>query len=113
MINKFISEYILIEQVVFVLIVKNLIKNEKFYFASNLYEKNVKIGNFSFRKDLQISSHLFFHKSYTFSFIHQKRFHEKQIFNFLPQNIRETEKILRNKIVYFKKSTVLVMNIFL
>ena len=37
-IYKFTSEHFLIGTVVFVLIVKNFIKNEKFYFASNLCE---------------------------------------------------------------------------
>ena len=34
---------------------------------------------------------LFFHKSYTFSFIHQKRFYENQKFNF-PDKIYEILK---------------------
>ena len=47
------------------------------------YEKNVEKENCSFRKDLQISFLLFFHKiSYIFLFIHQKRLYENQKFNF-------------------------------
>ena len=39
------------------------------------------------------------YKSYIFSFIHQKHFYENQKFNFPAQNIRDTEKMLENKIV--------------
>ena len=36
-IYKFTSEHFLFGHVLFVLIIKNFIKNEKFYFAPNLY----------------------------------------------------------------------------
>ena len=63
-IYKFTSEKVFIRHAVFVLIVEYVIKNGKFYFAPNL----CKI--------------LFFHVSWIFLFIHQKRFYENQKFNF-------------------------------
>ena len=55
-IYKFTSDNFLIEQVLFVLIVRNFIKNEKFQFAPNLCEirRNVKKQNCLFQKDLQL-----------------------------------------------------------
>ena len=56
-IYKFYFDYCLIKCTVFVLIVKNVIKNQKFNFPdknSVTYKKNVKEQNCSFQKDLQI-----------------------------------------------------------
>ena len=55
-IYKFTSEHFLIGHVVFVLIVKNVIKNEKFHFAPNLCEKRKKWWEIKClsQKDLQI-----------------------------------------------------------
>ena len=66
------------------------------------YEKAFKKENYLFQKHLQISLQIFFHNSYIFSFIHQKRFHKNQNFNF-PAKTYEIPKVIGNKIVYFKK----------
>ena len=49
------------------------------------YGKIVKKLNFSFQKNLQICCRLFFHMSYIFSFIYQKRFYKNQKFNFFAK----------------------------
>ena len=89
-IHRFTSDHFLIGHVVFVLTVKNFINIKKFHFVLNLcgIQKNVKKQNFLFQKDLQIICWLFFHRSYTFSFIHQKRFFKNQKLNF-PAKICE------------------------
>ena len=56
-IYKFTSQHFLIRHVVFVLIVKNFVKNLKFYFAPSQCEirKNFRKENCLFQEDLQIS----------------------------------------------------------
>ena len=44
-INKFTSDYFLIEHVVFVLIVKNVIKNENFFLTKSMQHKKKILGN--------------------------------------------------------------------
>ena len=72
------------QELFFCLLIRNIIRNKKFYFAPNLCEirKNVREENCLFEKYLQINFRIFFHESYIFSFIHQKRFHENKKFNF-------------------------------
>ena len=86
--------------------------------------KNVKIQNCSFHRDLQMSYRPFLHRSYIFcllikkllvfkktiryekncSFrlvIHKKRYQKWKI-SFYTKSMRDTKKMLENKIVYFQ-----------
>ena len=90
---KFNVDHVFIGHAVFVLIVKT-IKMKNYLFVPNLCEirkKNIEKKNCSFRKDLKISSQLFSHKSYTFSFIHHKSFYGNQKIN-IPAKIYEIWK---------------------
>ena len=78
-------------------------KNFIFHQIYARYEKNFRKENCPFEKDLLISLWLLFLKSYIFSYMHQKRFHENRKFNFVLK-ICEIQKMLGNKNFYFKKS---------
>ena len=84
---------------------KRFTKNQKLNFPAKIYEKEKKVmaQTCLFPKDLQIRPRQFFYRIYIFSFVYHKRYSKNQKFNFFRQNIRETEKMLRNKIVYFQK----------
>ena len=70
------SDLFLIGLVVFVLIVKSIIKNEKFHLKQICagYEKILQKQNCSSQKYLQIFYLLFYHRSYIFSFIYRTKF---------------------------------------
>ena len=74
-------------------------------------EKNVRRETCSF-EDLQISFWLVFHNSDIFSFIHKKRFNEKQKFNFLAEIYEIRKKSYETKLFISKRSTTLALNIF-
>ena len=101
-IYKFISKHFLIGHEVFVLIVESVIKNYILYQIYARYVKNVRKENCLLKKDLQIISWLFFHKSYIFSFIHQKRFYENKKFNF-PAKIYKIRKNCKKQNCLFSK----------
>ena len=71
---NFDFDHFLIKRTVFVLILKNVIKNQKFNFPDKLCDirKNVKKQNCSFQKDLQILFWPFFDKTHDFCFNRDK-----------------------------------------
>ena len=73
-IYNFDIDHFLIKRTVFVLIVKNVIKNKKFNFPDKLCDikKNVKKQNYSFQKDLQILFRPFFDKMHSFCYNRDK-----------------------------------------
>ena len=84
----FTPDYCLIEHIVFVSIVKNVVKNEKFFLHQIYarYGKNVKKQNCSFQNDLQLWYRPFFNWSYIFcllikNIIKNTSEHEPQVLN--------------------------------
>ena len=73
-IYNFDFDHFLIKCTVFVLNVKNVIKNQKFNFLDKIatYKKNVEEQNCSFQKDVQILLWSFFDRNYSFSYKHEK-----------------------------------------
>ena len=73
-IYNFDFDHFLVKCTVFVLIVKNVIKNQKLNFSDKLCDikKNVKEQNCSFQKDVQILFWSFFDRNFSFSYEHEK-----------------------------------------
>ena len=103
--TNLLPNYFLIRHVVFVLIVKIVIKNEKFFFTSNLCEIRRKCQ----KRKLFISKRSANYLLTTYSFIYQKRFKK---FNF-PVKIYEIQiKCWKTKLFILKGSTISVLSIF-
>ena len=73
-IYNFYFDHFLIKRTVIVLILKNVIKNQKFNFPDKLcnVQKNVNKQNCSFQKDVQILFGPFYDRNNSFSYIHEK-----------------------------------------
>ena len=93
-INNFGVGHFFIGVIFFLLFVRNVhieIKNLIFPTKYATYGKNVRKENYLFKRDLQLRCCPFCHRSYIFSFIHQKSFSKNKKFNF-PDKIYEIQK---------------------
>ena len=76
--------------------------SKKVFSGCARYEKNVRKENYTLQKYLQIIFWLFFHQLYIFIYSSKTSSWKSKI-KFFRQNIRDTEKMLGSKIVYYKK----------
>ena len=114
-IYNFAVDYFFIGFIPFLLFIKNVfIKIQNSIFPQNMRDKEKMLrNNILISNHLQLRSPIFFHSSYVFPFIHEKRFYKNQKFNFSAKIYKIQKKRQETTFYNLKRSTTLLLAIFL